>query len=79
VSKYEHSWNPKRPWKAPGDEKSYWINQVRVEGFRWKRYQQAYREAKRLDAKVTWSSFVRDALDVAAEKALKSSPRSPAG
>jgi hypothetical protein len=70
-NKYEASWHPENPRLPPGEEKSYWIDRVRVKGSEWKRFQQAYREAKRTDDGMTWSKFVREALERFADEWLR--------
>jgi hypothetical protein len=56
-------WSPKNPRLAPGQEKALWIDRVRVDQDSWKRYRLAYLEAKRVAPELTWSAFLRMALD----------------
>lgn len=56
-------WAPQNPRLVPGTEKGMWIDRVRVDQDSWKRYRLAYLEAKRVAPELTWSAFLRMALD----------------
>ena len=56
-------WRPKNPRLPPGVEKSLFIDRVRVDRETWRKYQLGFAEARRLDPALTWSAFLRAALD----------------
>lgn len=70
AAKQKPTWKPKHPRLPPGVEKSWWIDRVRVDRESWRKYRLGFQEAKRIDPELTWSGFLRLALDELSEKFL---------